>query len=340
MASPKGMSSYPKMGKMKIIKYVLIATVLLLSACTKPEVKTGYVEVPTLTEHALSSVYTLLVPTSPTVKLYYEECGQGEPLILLHEKAVDCRMWDALFFQLAKKFRVIRYDLRGYGKSENPELGYGYLCADDLKNVMDALGIKKAHLAGLSMGGMTVTEFIALYPEKVLTATITSGAVNEYPNRSVMPKEILKIYNDTVFAMKEKEVAQIKMRGMEAEKNDWKTIMRSVSGEHYRAISERLNGMIDDWKAWQLLNPETDAFMGTQADSMLDKQKNKPPILLLIGQHDDNRTKKSMQRMAVLCPDAKIQFMPEAGHFTCMEMPDEFVAKMITFIEDTKKKNN
>lgn len=334
MASLHEMSSFHKIVTMKNIKYLLLATVFLVSACTKPEVKTGYVEVPTTTENALSSVFTLLAPTSPTVKLYYEECGQGEPLILLHEKSVDCRMWNAVFFQLAKKYRVIRYDSRGYGKSENPESGYGYLCADDLKNVMDALHIKKAHLAGLSMGGMTVTEFIALYPEKVITATITSGAVNEYPNRSVMPKDILKIYNDTVYAIREKEVAQIKMRGLEAEKNDWITMMRGISGEHYRAISEDLNGMINDWKAWQLLNPETDAFMGTQADSMLEKQKKKPPILLLIGQHDDNRSKKSMQRMAVLCPEAKIQFMPEAGHFTCMEMPDDFVEKMITFIEE------
>lgn len=334
MASPEGMSSSPKMVSMKNIKYTLLATVFLVSACTKPKVKTGFVEVPTVTEHAMSGIYTLLEPTSPTVKLYYEECGQGEPLILLHEKSVDCRMWDAVFTQLGKHYRVIRYDLRGYGKSGNPEIGYGYLCADDLKNFMDALHIEKAHLAGLSMGGMTVTEFIALYPEKVLSATITSGAVNEYPNRSVMPKEILKMYNDTVFSIKEQEVAQIKKRGLEAEKNDWKTVMRSISGEHYRDISEHLNGMIDDWKAWQLLNPETDAFMGTQADNMLEKLKKKPPILLLIGQHDDVSSKKSMQRMAVLCPEARIQFLPEAGHFSCMEMPDEFVKKMITFIEE------
>jgi len=318
---------------MKKIVYLLISSVLVLSACSRPEVKTGYVEVPTVTKHALSGIYDILEPTSPTTKLYYEECGQGEPLILLHEQAVDCRMWDDVFFKLAKNFRVIRYDLRGYGKSDNPESGYGYLQADDLKNFMDALGIKKAHLAGLSLGGMTVTEFMALYPEMVMTATISSGALNEYPNRSVMPKHILKIYNDTVYALKEEKIEKIKVRGLEAEKKDWKAMMRSLSGEHYRDISKDLNRMIDDWNGWQLLNVETDAFMGSQADSLLIHQKKLPRILLIIGQHDSVECKKSMQRMAALCPDAKIQLMPDAGHFTCMESPDEFVEKMLSFIQ-------
>jgi serine-type D-Ala-D-Ala carboxypeptidase len=318
---------------MKKIRCLLFISVLIFSACTKPEVKTGYVKVPTVTEHALSGVYTLLGPTSPTVKLYYEECGHGEPLILLHEQAVDCRMWDAVFFKLAKNFRVIRYDLRGYGKSDNPESGYGYLHVDDLKSFMDGLGIKKAHFAGLSMGGMVLSEFLAMYPECVLTATITSGALGEYPNRLVMPKNILKVYNDTVYTLKLEEAEKIKMRGLEAEKNDWKTMMRSISGKHYRDISKNLNKMIDEWKGWQLLNAETDPFIGIEADSLLTRQKKKPRILLLIGQYDAIANKKSMQHMAVRCPDAKIQLMFEAGHFTCMESPDEFVEKILAFIQ-------
>lgn len=318
---------------MKKIIYLLFAVFFALSACTKPKVKTGYVKVPTVTEHSLSGVYNILEPTSPTKKLYYEECGHGEPLILLHEQSVDCRMWDDVFFKLAKKFRVIRYDLRGYGKSDMPEAGYGYLHADDLKNLMDAMGIKKAHFAGLSLGGIALTDFVALYPERVLTATITSGALTEYPDRTAMPKDILKLYNDTIYTLKTEEAAKAKSIGLEACKNERKAMMRSVSGEHYRDISGRLNKMIDDWKGWQVLNPETDALIGKQADSLLVHQKNQPRILLLIGQHDSVGSKKSMQRMAALCPNAKIHLLFEAGHFTCMESPDEFIERMLDFIQ-------
>jgi serine-type D-Ala-D-Ala carboxypeptidase len=304
--------------------------ILALSACG-PKVKTGYVEVPTVTKNALSGV-KLLEPDSPTARLYYEEAGAGEPLILLHAHSVDCRMWDPQFFKLAKKFRVIRYDLRGYGKSDMPEVGQGFLQADDLKNFMDALGIKKAHFAGLSLGGMTLTDFVALYPECVLSATITAGALSAFPNRLGLSKDILKLYNDTIFALKEQDVVKMKSIGLEESKKEWKTAIRSMSGEHYRDISKKLNGMIDDWKAWQWLNPETDAFIGLQADSLLAKQKKHPRILILIGQYDAVGSKKSMQRLAALCPEAKIQLLPEAGHFSNMESPDEFLEKMEAFI--------
>lgn len=317
---------------MKKIEYLLIFVAFVLSACSKPNVKTGYVKVPTVTKNALSGVYTILEPTSPTAKLYYEEAGQGEPLILLHAHTLDCRMWDDVFLELAKSFRVIRYDLRGYGKSDMPEAGYGFLQADDLKNLMDALGIRKAHFAGLCLGGMTLTDFVALYPERVLTATISSGALSDFPDRAAMPKNILKLYNDTVFSLKSEEVQKTKARGLDVCKKEWKVVMRSIGGPHFRDISDKLYGMIDDWKAWQWLNPETDVLLGLQTDSLLAHQKVHPRILLLIGQYDSVGSKKSMQRMATLCPDAKIKLMPESGHFPCMDSPDDFVEKMLAFI--------
>jgi len=316
---------------MKSIFPVLL--ILVLTACNRPEIKTGYVKVPTVTAHALSGIYSILEPTSPTTKLYYEEAGQGEPLILLHAKSLDCRMWDDLFPDLAKNFRVIRYDLRGYGKSDMPEVGYSYLHADDLKNFMDALKIKKAHFAGLSLGGVTLAEFIALYPERVLSATISSGALSDYPDRRSVSKDILKFYNDTIYALKKIEVEKAKNRGVEVCKKEWKSNLHAISGKNYRKIADKLNGMVDDWSAWQLLNPETDAFMGWQADSLLARQKIHPRILLLIGQFDSVDSKKSMQRMAGLCPRARIQILPDAGHFTCMESPDEFLEKMLAFIQ-------
>ncbi|MCK9312210.1 MAG: alpha/beta hydrolase [Bacteroidales bacterium] len=321
---------------MKKFICMLIAAVLVLSACNKLEVKTGYVKVPTVTKNALSGVCNILEPTSPIVRLYYEEAGQGEPLILLHEQTLDCRMWDDVFLKLAKNFRVIRYDLRGYGKSGSPESGYGYLHADDLKNMMDSMGIKKAHFAGLALGGMVLADFVALYPEKVMTATMTSGALSDFPDRSQMPAEILKLYNNSVYAMKTKKVEEFKKSGLNEYKQEWKLAMRSVTGKNYRGISDRLNSMVDDWNAWQLLNPEIDPLIGYQADRLLRNQKRHPRILLIIGLRDAIASKKSMQRMVAVCPDATIRLMSESGHFTCMESPDEFMEKMLTFIRSPK----
>jgi len=199
---------------------------------------------------------------------------------------------------------------------------------------MDALNIKKAHLAGLSLGGMTVADFVALYPERVLTATITSGAISAFPDRSSADKRLLKIYNDTIFTLKRQEVDKNLKRGIDTMKMEWKVAMKSVCGRHYRSIKTKLNRMIDDWQAWQWTHPETDAFIGAQADSLLSKQKTHPPVLFLIGQYDSKGSKQSMQKMAALCKESRIEMIQDAGHFTAMECPEEFVKRMERFIDE------
>jgi len=321
--------------KRNILFSVLIASLVLMTSC-KPAIKSGYVNVPTVTKNALSGVYDMS-PTSPTTRLYYEEAGQGEPVILLHGHSVDCRMWDDVFFKLAKRYRVIRYDLRGYGKSGMPEVGFGYLHADDLNNLMEALKIRKAHLAGVSLGGMVLTDFVALYPNRVLSATISSGAITNIPDRSSAPKVAVQLYNDTVFALQRQKVQDNLRKGVINLKTDWKRSMKQISGKRYHSIKKKLFRMIDDWPAWQWTHPEVDPFIGDQADSLLTKQKVHPPILLIIGQHDFDSSKKSMQRMASLCPGARIEQMSNAGHFTVMEYPDDFEKRLEAFINFADK---
>ena len=85
--------------------------------------------------------------------LYYEEAGQGEPIIFVHGHSLDHRMWDEQFLVFAKKYHVIRYDLRGYGISSSQTEDYQFMHVEDLVTLMDSLHIKKAHIVGLSLGG-------------------------------------------------------------------------------------------------------------------------------------------------------------------------------------------
>lgn len=312
--------------------YILTCVIIIFSVVgCKREAKISFVEVPTVTQNALSGIYDLS-PKHASIKLCYEEMGQGEPVILLHAHSLDRRMWDDVFFDLAKNYRVIRYDLRGYGQSGLPEVGFGFLHADDLCNLMDSLHIQKAHLAGLSLGGMTVADFVALYPERVLSATISSGALSGSPDRRTASKTVLKIYNDTVFQIRRVEIRKNLKKGVSTLKREWKSGMKFISGKHYRGIKKDLNRMIDDWQGWQLTHPEVDALIGAQADSLLVRQKKQPPILFLIGQYDSKVSKRSMQRMAALCKNSRIKILPEAGIFTVMESPREFLREMEAFM--------
>ena len=96
---------------------------------------------------------------------FYEVSGAGEPVVLIHAFSVDRRMWAPQIASLEKRFRVVRYDQRGHGKSDGPSAPYAQ--HEDLRSVLDALGIDKATLIGLSAGATTATDFAIAYPNRV-----------------------------------------------------------------------------------------------------------------------------------------------------------------------------
>lgn len=102
-------------------------------------------------------------------KLYYEIAGKGEPLVLIHGSFGDRRFWDLQFYDLSKKYKVLRYDLRGFGRSALPKEEEVYRDSDDLNGLMDFLGIKKAHVCGLSFGSFVVIDFALSHPDKCLS---------------------------------------------------------------------------------------------------------------------------------------------------------------------------
>ncbi|WP_229489618.1 alpha/beta fold hydrolase [Pseudoduganella namucuonensis] len=95
----------------------------------------------------------------PGARLYFEESGAGEPIVFLLGHSLDRRQWRPQVKDFERRHRVIRYDLRGYGRSSLPREGEHFLHAGDLRQFMDALGIRRAHLVGLSLGGAVVKRY-------------------------------------------------------------------------------------------------------------------------------------------------------------------------------------
>ena len=135
-------------------RYIFILCILLV-ACnqTKRQVpekieqplKTGYIDV-------------------GTTNLYYEEMGQGIPLIFIHGGYLNCRMWDDQFKAFAQHYQVIRYDVRNHGKSKTQADTFSHY--QDLAHLIDKLQIEKAVIVGLSMGGYIASDFALEYPER------------------------------------------------------------------------------------------------------------------------------------------------------------------------------
>jgi pimeloyl-ACP methyl ester carboxylesterase len=96
------------------------------------------------------------VRTEDGVDLHYEEAGTGTPLVFVHEFAGDCRSWEAQLRHFGQRYRCIAFNARGYPPSDVPESPSAYSqarAADDIASVLDHLGIERAHVVGLSMGG-------------------------------------------------------------------------------------------------------------------------------------------------------------------------------------------
>lgn len=105
-------------------------------------------------------------------ELYYEVQGEGPPVILLHAGGMDSKMWDAQFNHLSQQFRVVRYDLRGFGRSSKPE--QSFYPVDDLYQLLQHLGINRASLVGLSMGAGVALNFALEHPEMVEKLVLAS----------------------------------------------------------------------------------------------------------------------------------------------------------------------
>jgi len=105
--------------------------------------------------------------------LYFETRGDGPALVFIHAGVSDHRMWDPQVEVFASRFQLIRFDLRGFGKSTMPEESFAL--RDDLLAVLKHLGIGKTALVGCSMGGATAIDFTLEHPEMV-TALVPVGA--------------------------------------------------------------------------------------------------------------------------------------------------------------------
>ena len=284
----------------------LVRDVLLQAA--NPELKYGYISTP------------------DRARLYYEELGNGEPLIFIHGHSFDRSEWDPQFFELSKKYRVIRYDLRGYGWSSMPSEEQKALHADDLAALLDALKINKAHLVGLSLGGFIVSDFIALYQSRILTATAASG-------------DFFKVKGPSQAWTKEewdKQSAKIKawqLKGADAMKREWFNALTKRNGVVIENLRKPVWTMIYKWDAWQPQHHEPRFLLGDDLSAKLRALKVTVPVMVLTGDADAGHQNKLLAAI----PSAKHVFITNAGHVSNLENPKGFNEALLNFLSQYKE---
>src|SRR5437016_2366345 len=124
--------------------------------------------------------------TDDNVKLFYEESGSGVPIVFVHEFAGDYRSWETQVRHFSRSYRCIAYNARGYPPSDVPSDGERYSqdrARDDIRAVLDALKIDKAHIVGLSMGGFATLHFGFTYPDRARSLVIAGCGYGAEPTR-------------------------------------------------------------------------------------------------------------------------------------------------------------
>jgi len=247
----------------------------------------------------------------PASTLAADETGSGAPVVLLHAGVGDARMWDPVVERLGDRYRLIRYDVRGYGRSPAPTEPFSKLA--DLLVVLDYFGLDSAHLVGCSMGGQLAMDCAIAHPDRVRTLTLLAPGLSGYD----WPDD-----------------------------PDDERIMQAVADQDLDYITEFV---LKIWAQGQGTDPRTDAIVVEQAKGSAkawlteEYEEQEPsavdrlgeitqPTVLLIGDRDFPVIQDVAALVVARIPGARRVDAPGVDHFVPLRVPDlvsELVAEQV-----------
>ena len=266
------------------------------------------------------------ITTDDGVKLYVEEVGEGMPIVFVHEYAGDHRSWEPQMRHFARRYRCVSYAARGYPPSDVPEDPGAYSqdrARDDIRAVMDALGIEEAHVVGLSMGGFAALHFGFEYPDRALSLTVAGCGYGAEPGK-----------RDQFRAETEATADRIAKEGMDS------------VGKTYARGPTRVQFQNKDPRGWaefeqQLREHSTlgsaNTMRGVQAErpSLFDLKDAmagiSAPTLVLTGDEDWPCLLPGVM-MKETIPGSALVVMPNCGHTINIEEPDRFNTIILDFL--------
>jgi pimeloyl-ACP methyl ester carboxylesterase len=256
--------------------------------------------------------------TDDGVRLYFEETGSGEPVILVHEFAGDLRSWEPQLRHFGKRYRTIAYNARGFPPSDVPEQVTSYSqarAADDILALVDHIGAPKAHIVGLSMGGFATLHFGLRHPQRALSLCIGGcGYGAELDQRDTFRAEA-----DVIADM-------IRSEGMPAFAKRYAYGPTRVQYENKdpRGHAE-FEAMLAEHSAIGSANTQ----QGVQKErpslyTLVEEMKKiDVPTLIITGDEDWPCLKPGIL-MKQSIPSSALVVMPNAGHAINIEEPDEY----------------
>jgi pimeloyl-ACP methyl ester carboxylesterase len=253
--------------------------------------------------------------------LYYETAGEGAPLVLVHAGIADHRMWNAQIDALSQRYRTIRYDMRGFGAS--PIVPGPYSHHEDLRALLDHLGVDRASLIGCSMGGATVIDFALENPEMVEALVLVGSAIRGFEVDEDPPKE----WEEILAADEAGDLQRIS----ELEVRMW------VDGPRRGpdAVDPAVRDLVREMNLIALQNEDLELGEETEPETPAAARLSEiqVPTLILIGDEDQPRTLAAADLLEKDLPNNRKIVINNTAHLPNMERPEEFNTLILDFLK-------
>jgi 3-oxoadipate enol-lactonase len=256
-------------------------------------------------------------------QLYYEMAGQGETVIFLHAAIANLHMWDAQWHPLAETYRVVRYDMRGFGCSADNGRGTP-THRQDLEQLMVELGIAQAHLIGCSLGGEIALDLALTQPNRVASLVLISATPSGFEMQGEPPQAI----HTMIAALQTGDMA-----GAARAQNEM-----SVTGVN-RAPDAVDTAVREQIYAMTLSAFERGSAMAERGDLLIPLAGERlgevnAPTLLIVGAYDHAELRRAAEEMASGIPHAQkeIIVVENAAHFPNIEQPSQVNEVLLRFL--------
>jgi pimeloyl-ACP methyl ester carboxylesterase len=253
-------------------------------------------------------------------RLRYVDDGDGPAVTLLHPGVWDLRVWDDdVGPLLGAGYRVIRYDLRGYGGSSRPEGPYSHV--EDLRELLDQLDVWRTALVGCSLGGDVAVRFALEAPERVWALAPVASGLDGFPWDD---EELTDLYEPIQRAIDEGDHVLAIEEGLRI----WAPLgVDDPAGARIRAIA------LDNSAVFA----NEEGLVERSSPSAYERlEEIDIPTLVLVGDHDLRDIERVAETLATRIPGARKAVIEDADHVVNLRQPRAFDAALLAFLEGVR----
>jgi pimeloyl-ACP methyl ester carboxylesterase len=263
--------------------------------------------------------------TDDGVKLYYEETGSGTPLLFIHEFAGDYRSWELQVREFSRRYGCIAYNARGYPPSDVPDHTEAYSQARavaDAVAVLDHLGIDKAHMVGLSMGGFCTLHLGLRHPDRARSLVVAGCGYGAQPDkidrfRSESEANARTFDVDPAAAAAAYALGPARVQFQNKDPRGWAEFVQQLSQHSGPGSAHTLRGV-------QMRRPSLYELTAELAEMRV-------PTLVVTGDEDEGSLDPDLMLKRTI-PSAALAVLPRTGHACNLEEPGLFNRLVQDFI--------